>query len=69
MKLPAEVADAFEALRQPRQDAPADGPDLRWAHRIIARHERGESVKSATLQMAREALSLHSRKAKRNADQ
>lgn len=56
MKLPAEVADAFEALRQPRQDAPADGPDLRWAHKIIERHRRGEFVSSATLQAAREAL-------------
>jgi hypothetical protein len=68
MSLPSRVAAAFEVLRRPRQ-APEDGPDLRWAHRIIARHEAGESVKSATLQMAREALGLPTTKEKRNADQ
>jgi len=56
MNLPPKVAAAFEHLRRPQPDAPQGGPDLRWARRIVERHRRGEAVKSATLQMAREAL-------------
>lgn len=69
MSVPPNIARAIEHVLRPRTDAPQDGPDLRWAHRILARHQRGEFVKSATLQMAREALGLPATKESRNADQ
>lgn len=58
MNIPDNVKQVLERLREPVANVPQDGPDLRWAHRIIERHRNGESVKSATLQMAREALGI-----------
>lgn len=56
--VPDCVRQALERLREPPIDAPQEGPDLRWAHRIMERWRRGEKIKSATLQMAREALGI-----------
>lgn len=56
MSAPAIVQHVLEQLRQPQIDAVQEGPDLRWAHRIMDRYRRGETVKSATLEMARLAL-------------
>lgn len=57
MTIPAEIQARLAQLKAPPPiDAPQEGPDLRWAHKIVARHQAGQSVKSATLQMARDAL-------------
>ena len=59
MNKPADfsVQQALERLRAPR-DEPEEYPDLRWARRIMARHQRGEKVSSAALLMARQALGI-----------
>ena len=48
-----EPAARKEHLKKPKEQSP-DGLD--WARRIVAKSERGETVASATLQLAREAL-------------
>lgn len=61
-RLPEPKADpervkAELAKLQPLRAAPAMRSDGReWARSIVARHEAGERIASATLQMAREAL-------------
>lgn len=48
------IQAAIAHVMRPKEQSP-DGLD--WARRIVAKYERGETVASATLQMAREALS------------
>ena len=48
------IQAAIAHVLRPKEQS-ADGLD--WARRIMAKHQRGEKVASATLQMAREALS------------
>lgn len=51
-KIPENLRPEFERLAQPSSRDP-----LQWARDIVARHERGEEVAQATLDMARQALS------------
>lgn len=57
MSIPPVIQQRMEQLKAPPPiDAEQNGPDLRWAHKIIERHRRGHHISSATLQMARDAL-------------
>jgi hypothetical protein len=56
MNAPFTAQQMLERLRADQAAAPQSGPDLRWAHKILERHGRGERIRVATLEMARQAI-------------
>lgn len=56
---PARVNDELSKLRELLKVKPVTSHDPKgWAKRIIARHEAGDKINPAPLQMAREALGV-----------
>jgi hypothetical protein len=56
--MPDHARAALQHLAEKFKAQPTGEVDLSWARRIVARHQAGETIASATLRMACEALRI-----------